>query len=170
MPPKSLPELIAWSKTHEGRKVIRFTSVSVISTLVSNGVLFLVYGFKLIKNEIDATLFGNLVATLPSYNLNRRWTWGKSGKSHWRKEILPFWIMSSLGIGFSAFGGAWAKHLVHTHPNWGHLLNTILLLGFNVGSFGIFWLLKMAVFNRIFHTSELADIDEHLTQEEAAGA
>jgi putative flippase GtrA len=164
--PRNRSEIKTWATSHEGRKIIRFTSVSVISTVVSNGVLFIVYGTKLIKNEIDATLFGNLVATLPSYNLNRRWTWGKSGKSHWRREILPFWIMSGLGIGFSAFGGAWAKDVVHSH-HWHHLLNTMLLMGFNLGSFAIFWVLKMMVFNRIFHTGELQDIDAHLVREEA---
>jgi putative flippase GtrA len=163
--PRNLAELRTWASSHEGRKILRFTSVSVISTVVSNGVLFLVYGTKLIKNEIDATLFGNLVATLPSYNLNRRWTWGKTGPSHWRKEILPFWAMSSLGIAFSAFGGAWAKDVVH-HHHWHHLVNTVLLMGFNLGSFAIFWVLKMLVFNRIFHTGELAQIDEHLVAEE----
>jgi hypothetical protein len=34
-------------------------------------------------------------------------------------------------------------------------------------SFGIFWVLKLKVFNRIFHVDELTEIDEHLATEEA---
>jgi len=164
--PKNLAELIAWTKSHQGRKIIRFTSVSVISTVVSNVSLFILYYPKFVTNEILATFLGNLIATLPAYNLNRRWTWGKTGKSHWRKEIVPFWAMSLVGILFSTFISQFAKQLVHHHPHWGQSINSLILMGFNLASFGIFWVLKMALFNRIFHTNELAEMDEHLTAEE----
>lgn len=161
-----LNDLIAWSKTHEGRKLIRFTSVSVISTIVSNATLFIVYGLKIIKGEVYATVFGNLVATLPSYYLNRTWTWGKTGRSHLRREIIPFWSMSLLGITFSMLGAEYARHLVHAHPHWMHLVKTIVVVGANFVSFAVFWVLKLKVFNRIFHVNELHDVDEHLTVEE----
>lgn len=160
----------AWAHTHQGRKVLRFTSVSVISTIVSNLVLLFVYGLRLIPNEIYATLFGNIVATVPSYWLNRSWTWGKRGRSHIRTEIIPFWSMSLLGISFSMIGANLVQSFVKTH-NWNnvhHVFATILLAGTNLLSFGIFWLLKLYVFNRIFHVDELAEVEEHLTAEEIA--
>jgi len=157
----------AWTKTHEGRKIIRFTSVSAVSTLVSFTSISVFYGFHIIKGVIWATVAGNLVATLPSYYLNRSWTWGKHGRSHFRKEIVPFWAMSGLGIGVSMLGATWARHEVHTH-HWAHLANTALVSFTNVVSFGLFWVLKIMVFNRIFHDHTLADIDAHLTDEELA--
>jgi len=36
----------------------------------------------------------------------------------------------------------------------------------NLFSFGLFWFLKMMVFNRIFHDHVLEEIDQHLTSEE----
>ena len=160
--------LWAWAHTHQGRKVIRFTSVSVISTIVSNVVLIAVYGFKWIPNEIYATLFGNLVATLPSYQLNRTWTWGKRGRSHFRKEIVPFWSMSLAGIAFSTIGASLVRHENSTHPAWSHLLKTGLVSGANLLSFVIFWFLKMWIFNKIFKVDDLQEMDEHLTAEEQA--
>lgn len=157
--------LIAWAKTHQGRKLIRFTAVSVVSTAVSALVISLVYGFKIIKGEVDATLFGNLVAAIPSYQLNRQWTWGKSGRSHLRKEVLPFAAMTALGIGFSLLGADFARHLVHTH-HWDHLVNTGLVVAANLVSFAIFWLLKLAVFNRIFRINEATEIETQLNEEE----
>ena len=165
---RRIEALVAWSKTHEGRKIIRFTSVSAISTVVSNTTIIFVYGLKIIKGEVYATVFGNLVATLPSYYLNRTWTWGKKGKSHIRREIIPFWTMSLLGISFSMLGGAYAGQLVSGHPDWPHLVATLIVAFANLASFGIFWVLKLKVFNRIFHVNELAEIDEHLSQEESA--
>jgi len=161
-----IEQALAWSKTHQGKKFIRFTSVSVISTVVSNVVLILVYGLKIIPNEVYATVFGNLVATIPSYNLNRKWTWGKTGRSHFRKEIVPFWCMSFIGIAFSTILANVAKHMIHTH-HWPHLFNTVLVAFANLMSFVIFWFLKMWVFNRIFKVDELAEVDHHLSREEA---
>jgi putative flippase GtrA len=162
-------KFMAWSKTHQGRKLIRFTSVSVVSTAVSAIVIFLVYGLKIIKGEVEATLFGNLVAAIPSYQLNRKWTWGKSGRSHWRKEVLPFACMTALGIGFSLLGASYARHLVHTH-HWDHLVNTGLVVVANLVSFGIFWVLKLMVFNRIFRVDEASEIETHLNEEETPPA
>ena len=56
-----------------------------------------------------SAIFANAVATFPSYWLNRRWAWGKSGRSHFMKEIVPFWAMSAAGIAFSIFFAYGAK-------------------------------------------------------------
>jgi putative flippase GtrA len=161
----SLGKIIEWTKSHQGRKLIRFTSVSVVSTAVSILTISLVYGFKIIRGEVEATLFGNLMGAIPSYTLNRRWTWGKTGRSHLRGEILPFAVMSALGISFSMVGGAYARHLVHTH-RWSHLFNTGIVDAANLASFALFWVLKLVVFNRIFRVDEEAEIDAHLVREE----
>jgi putative flippase GtrA len=158
--------VLDWSRTHQGRKLIRFTAVSVVSTVVSLLVISVVYGLKIIHSEIDATLFGNVIGAIPSYALNRRWTWGKSGRSHMVKEVLPFTVMAVLGIAFSVLGAAYAKHLVHAH-HLSHLLNTGIVDAANLVSFAIFWVLKLIVFNRIFRVDEESEIDAHLVAEEA---
>ena len=138
----------------------------MVSTGVSVVVIAIVYGLKIIKGEVEATLVGNIIGAIPSYTLNRRWTWGKSGPSHIRKELLPFWIMAVLGIAFSMVGASYAKHLVHTH-NWSHLFNTGIVDAANLASFAVFWVLKLIVFNRIFHVDEEAEIEAHLVEEES---
>lgn len=148
-----LDTFIAWTKGHQGRKLIRFTAVSAVSTAVSVVVIALVYGLKIIKGEVEATLIGNIIGAVPSYSLNRRWTWGKTGRSHVRKELLPFWTMAVLGIAFSMVGASYAKSIVHSH-HWSHLFNTGIVDGANLVSFAIFWILKLIVFNRIFHVRE----------------
>ncbi len=159
--------LVAWTKTHEGKKIVRFTMVSAVSTVTSFGSISILYGLKIIPGVIWATLAGNIIASLPAYQLNRRWTWGKRGRSHWRKEILPFWIMTVLGIAVSQVGALWARHEVRTHQ-WSHLTNTALVSSTNLASFAIFWVLKIIVFNRIFQVDTEHEIEEHLEAEESA--
>jgi putative flippase GtrA len=157
--------ILAWSRTHEGKKLIRYTAASAMTTIVSLAAVSAFYGFRWIPDVIWATLAGNVVGMVPAYQLNRRWTWGKRGRSEFRREVAPFLTMSVLGIAFSQLGAWWAKHEVNTH-HWSHLTNTGLVAGANLLCFAIFWVLKLIVFNRIFGVDPLKMMDEHLTVEE----
>ena len=154
-----------WSKSHEGKKLIRFTAVSIISTGVSFVTLFLVFGVFKVWSQVPSTVFANAVATIPSYNLNRKWAWGKGGRSHLMKEILPFWSMAAVGIAVSVVGAQAARHVSVKH-HLPHLEQTIIVLVANVLSFAIFWVLKLLLFNRLFHVNEMEEFDEHLELEE----
>ncbi len=169
-------DLIAWTRSHQGRKLIRFTSVSVISTVVSQGLIAIFFGVTRWMGVVEATVVANCLATIPAYNLNRRWTWGKHGRSHLVKEVLPFWLMSALGIAASFFMSLGAKAIVndsyfvvhgqHHH----HVIATLIVMAANFVAFGIFWVLKLLVFNRIFRVHELEEIEEHLEHEEEEAA
>ena len=150
-----------WERRHtpEAKKVIRYTMVSVISTVASFGVLGIVYGLHIITGEIEATVFANVVATIPSYFLNRMWVWGKGGRSHWMKEIVPFWVMSAFGIVVSIGGAAVARHIGKTH-HLTHIQQTALLLVANLVSFGLFWILKYMLYNRLFHVHPVEELDD----------
>jgi putative flippase GtrA len=164
-----LRSFISWSRTHQGKKMVRYVLGSVITTGVSFSSIAILYGFRIIPGVIWATLAGNLIATLPAYYLNRTWTWGKRGRSHFRREIVPFWSMSFLGISFSMLGAFWARHEVHSHA-WNRLADTALVTGTNLACFAVFFLLKLMVFNRIFHVNKLEQIDERLNLEETTAS
>lgn len=155
----------AWLHTHQGRKVLRYSMVSVISTTVSLIVIALVYGVLHLWTEVPSTIFGNAVATFPSYWLNRRWAWGKTGRSHLWKEVAPFWFMAALGIAFSIVGASLARH-TGQQLKLSHLGKTALVETANILSFGVFWVVKLLIFNHLFKV-ELEEFDEHLTAEEA---
>jgi membrane protein YdbS with pleckstrin-like domain len=85
--------------------------------------------------------------------------WGKGGRSHLGKEVVPFWVMSALGIAVSIVGASLAKHIGTTH-HFSHLEQTALVLFANIVSFGVFWVLKFLVFNRLFRVHPLEDLDD----------
>lgn len=161
--PELLERLSRWLNTKEGKKIFRYSMVSVISTAVSFTVLVIVFGFIFKHSEVQDTVFANLVATFPSYWLNRSWAWGKTGRSHLTKEVLPFWAMSIVGIAFSIVGATIAKGIGnHLGPHH-HIEQTILVVAANFLSFAIFWVVKLMVFNRLFHVPTLLDeIEEHI--------
>jgi putative flippase GtrA len=142
--------------TPEGLKVIRYTMVSVISALTSLAILTIVYGVLRLWTEVFSTLFANVMAGIPSFILNRRWVWGKTGRSHFWREILPFAVMSLTGIGFALYTATLAHNFADAHQLH-HLARTVLVVGANVASFGILWFLKFLILNRLF--AQIADAE-----------
>ncbi|MCL4446043.1 MAG: GtrA family protein [Actinobacteria bacterium] len=151
-----------WLHTREGKKIFRYSMVSVISTLVAFATLFVVYGVLRLWTEVPSTVFANAVATIPSYWLTRNWAWGKGGRSHIVKEVIPFWAMAAFGIAVSIVGASFARKIGHSY-DLDHVAQTALVLFANVASFGTFWILKLMLFNRLFHVPTLLEeIDEHV--------
>jgi putative flippase GtrA len=152
----ALVRLWRFSRSPQGLKVVRYTMVSIISALTSLVILTLVFGVLRLWGEVVSTLFANIMAGIPSYYLNRRWVWGKSGRSHIWREILPFWVMSITGIGFALYTATLAHNFADSH-HLQHLARTILVVGANIAAFGILWLLKFLVLNRLF--AQIADTE-----------
>jgi putative flippase GtrA len=144
--------------TPTGKKMFRYTMVSVISTVVSFSVLFLVYGVFRLWTEVPSTIFANLVASVPAYYLNRNWSWGKSGRSHLLKEVVPFWTMSAAGLALSIFTASQAQHLSDVH-HIHHFGRTVLVEGANTGAFAILWVVKFLVFNQLFKVHPVAELE-----------
>ncbi len=152
----AVTRLWEFSRTPEGLKVLRYTMVSIISALTSLVILTIVYGVLGLWNEVVSTLFANVMAGFPSYYLNRRWVWRKGGRSHVWREVLPFWVMSITGIGFALYTATLARNFADSH-HLQHLGRTVLVVGANVAAFGILWLLKFLILNRLF--AEIADAE-----------
>ena len=144
------------SRTPQGLKVVKYTMVSVISALTSLVILTIVFGVLKLWGEVASTLFANIMAGIPSYYLNRRWVWGKGGRSHIWRELLPFWVMSISGIGFALYTASLAHNFADAH-HLQHLARTVLVVGANIAAFGTLWILKFLILNRLF--AEIADAE-----------
>lgn len=72
--------------------------------------------------------------------------------------------MSRTGMGFALFPTTLAKDFAAAH-HLQHLAKTVLVVGANIAAFGIVWLLKFAIFNKLIaqiaaaksHDEELAE-------------
>jgi putative flippase GtrA len=144
------------ARTPQGLKIIRYTMVSVISALTSLVILVILFGVLRLWGEVVCTLIANVLAGIPSYILNRRWVWGKGGRSHLWREVLPFWVMSITGIGFALVTSTLAHNFAVNH-NLQHVARTALVVGANIAAFGILWFLKFLILNRLF--AEIADAE-----------
>ncbi len=151
---------VLWEQrdTPQVKRLVKYTLVSVTSTAVSFLGLLLIFGVFRLWGQVVSTVVANGIATVPSYHLHRRWVWGKGGRSHLTKEILPFWTMAAMGITVSIGGATIARHLSDTYQ-LGHGVQTVLVLGANIVSFAVFWGLKFLLYNRIFHVRPRVELD-----------
>lgn len=140
--PRSLLER---SRTPGGRKMVRYSLVSVISVIVSQIVLFFAQGFWSART---ANIVAVCISAVPSYYLNRAWAWGKTGKSHFIKEIVPFWSLALLGLVLSTFAADWAE--TNAYRVTGSELGQRLVVNFAaLAAFGILWVGKFFIFNKV---------------------
>jgi putative flippase GtrA len=161
--PELIERLVEFLKTPRGRTMIKFSCVSVISTIVAQGTLWIVFYNLRLWTAVPCNIFANACATLPSYTLNRRWAWGKSGRAHFWKEVVPFWSLSAAGMAMSIGTVSVAAHVAHVH-HLGHLSTAILVNAANFSAFGILWILKFMVFNRLFKAATGEDLEPILIE------
>jgi len=152
----TLPGILARLQTPAGRKLFRYSATSVVSVCVS--VVFLVFFAGVLgwKAWISSTL-STAIATVPSYELNRKWAWGKTGQSHLWKEVVPFWALAFIGWGFSTLCTDMAETFAK-HHHLAHLTRTALITTVYVGAFGVLWIGKFVLFNKVLFAHHPEDL------------
>src|SRR5215216_7345972 len=129
------------------RLVLRYSLVSLVSVGVFQSVLLVAFGMLHWTAPL-ANMVACTVATVPSYYLNRTWTWGRRGRSHLWREVVPFWALAFLGLALSTwaadFGSTFARQAAASHAATTAIVMTASLL-----AFGVLWVGKFAVFNAL---------------------
>jgi putative flippase GtrA len=150
--------VVAFTRTTGGRRLIKYSAVSVVSVVVSEvALLIALHFFTATWSNIIAVAVG----TIPSYELNRSWVWGKSGKSHLWKEVVPFWALSFLGLVLSTIAVKLVSdHVIHdATPDT--TFQKLVILATNLAAFGVLWVGKFLIINKLlFHHHPEAVGDE----------
>jgi putative flippase GtrA len=143
---EALPILGPWYRTAGGRKKLRYAMVSVVAVPVGTaGVAF----FNVVGLAAGwSAVLGNSCGAVPSYVLNRYWVWGKNDKNKLVSEVLPFWGITLVGIGFSFLVAHEAGQVTRRHGITG-ATRLLILLAANIAGFGVLWVAKYILFNKV---------------------
>jgi putative flippase GtrA len=148
--------LLDFTRTPEGKKMIRYSATSAICVVISTAILTVLVGI-LRWDAFGGSLTATTLSTIPSYQLNRKWAWGKSGKGHLWKEVVPFWTLAFIGLAFSTWASVVAQSYAK-HHHLSHLLHTLVVDGAFIGSFGVLWIGKFIIFNKILFVHHPEDL------------
>jgi putative flippase GtrA len=138
-------------------RLARCMGVSVITTIVSVTTLAATtLGFGL--EAWVANVLATAVATVPSYHLNRRWTWGKRGASDLWREMLPFWVLSFAGLVLSTLAVALTDSWLHG-SHLGEPLRTLVIVTAHLSGFGILWVAQFVLLERVLFTGRVEPLE-----------
>lgn len=120
------------------RRLVKYASVSVISTVTSLTVLALLTG-ALGFNAVVANIIAVGVGTVPSFELNRRWVWSQPRHGARATQIVPFCLLSFSGLVISSVAVQLAAEAT---AGQGRLWHTAAVEMANIGSYGVLWLVQ----------------------------
>jgi putative flippase GtrA len=152
----SLSSLRDQARTPTGQKLIRYTMVSIISVII--GQILLALAFGLFRwTAAWSNVFAVGVSSLPSYYLNRAWAWGKRGRSHFMKEVLPFWGLAFLGLLLSTYFVSVAEGHARSYSD-SRAVQTIIINGAALAAFGVLWVAKFVILNKLMFAHHEEDL------------
>lgn len=136
---------------------MRYSAVSVVGVVVSE-VLILVFSGAMKMSGVPSNVAAVALSSIPSYYLNRAWVWGKYGKNHLTREVIPFWAFAFAGLVLSTIIVA----LIVPHPapadaDWTY---TALVMVGNFAGFGILWVVKFFAFEKLLFGASTHRIPE----------
>jgi putative flippase GtrA len=142
-------------------KLWRYGSVSVISTVLTNALLFLFYDTVNLGTAMECNVIATTIVTIPAYYLNRNWTWRKSGKSDLWREVVPFWVIAFVSLVISTVAVGVAAHNAD-HISHSKLVRSLLVNLANFVTYGSIWVVKFIIFNTYMfvHHHRPAEVDE----------
>jgi putative flippase GtrA len=136
--------LPAWAARLYERPMIekfwKYSMTSVVGVVLGQSFIFL-FASVLDWSWGWANIAAVSISTLPTYYMSRAWVWQKRGKSNLYAEVIPFWVMTFLGLLLSTIA---VVILEHRYPD-----NKILANVGNVLGFGVLWLAKFFILDKL---------------------
>ncbi len=137
-------------------KLFRYSAASVAGVVTSQVVLIgLVLGAGV--DAAPANVVAVVAGALPNYLINRAWTFNKTGAHSLSREILPFWGMAILGLLLSTVAVGWADEAFDG--------NFLALSAANIGSFGVLWIARFFILDRLVFAPLAELVEEHVDDE-----
>jgi putative flippase GtrA len=135
---------------------LRYGTVSLIATTTSLTVLGVLVSTTAVPAGI-ANVIATAVGTFPSFELNRRWVWRRTGRRSMKAELLPFWVLSFTGLALStvtvSLSAAWADS-----TGLDGFARTAVIELANVAAWGSLWVAQFVILDRfLFRTQATAN-------------
>jgi putative flippase GtrA len=126
-------------------RVLKYASVSVIATATSLAVLGVLVGLERFPS-VWANVIATALGTIPSFELNRRWVWSDTRGQRRVAQVVPFALLSLVGLAVSCLAVRVASDATAQSGRWVH---TLSVEGANVCAYGVLWLVQFVLCDRV---------------------
>src|SRR5579862_3335863 len=121
-------------------QLMRYATVSAISTSVSLAILGVLVATRAVTAGW-ANVIATSVATVPSFELNRRWVWAKKGPRSLHREAAPYFALTFVGLGLATVTVSTLTGYASRH-HAGDATRTLVALGSYLFGFGTVWIVQ----------------------------
>lgn len=136
-----------WVATPTGRKLVRYFLASAVNVVVAEAILAFSFGV-LHWSARSSNMTGAGLAALPAYWLARRWVWGRTGRSHLLKEVVPFWTLAGLSLAVTTWVAGLAEH-AGADITSSRLGQTLIVTGSVFAASATLWVVRFLVLNGV---------------------
>ena len=123
------------------RRLGRYLVTSMVATVVSELTLIELYG-RGVLGAGPAAVAANLAGTFPSYLMSRYWIWADADREGAGRQAASYWAVSIFSLAVSTAVVAAAGH----YAPRGHTLHVAIVGIAYIGTYGVLWLGKFAVY------------------------
>ena len=153
---RSRAEVLTRIREADYRKMLKYSAVSAVAFPFTQ-VLLLVFTLGLDWSFVTANLVAVSIMAFPAYVMNRYWVWGKKDKNRFMTEVLPFWVITLIGLILSTI-------CAHFADLW--FESPIAVNVANAVGFGLVWVFKFVFLDRVmFGGHQHFPVDEDLDAE-----
>ena len=160
--------LFAHARTDAGQRALRYVATSGFGVVTTQILLFLfLHGFD--WKPVPSNFTAVTIISVPAFLLNKYWVWGKRGRAHMRREVLPFWLFTVAGWILSTLAVILVVNATK-NPDMESLKdgNKIAVQAANIAGFGVLWVLKYLFLDKVmFGPDHHTPYDEDIELEEA---
>jgi putative flippase GtrA len=126
-----------------GEQIMRFGMASIIGIVITQGLLIGFHGLLNINASVS-NLLAVMISAAPVFVLNKRWVWGQLGPASVKREIVPFWAFTLLGLVISTVLVTVVDH--YTDRTWP-------VMAANIAGFGLVWVSKFLFLDSVVFAS-----------------
>jgi putative flippase GtrA len=156
--------LIAHARSDAGRRAIRYSMCSVVG-VVGTQILLVIFLHVLLWKPVMSNFVAVTVMSVPVFMLNKYWVWGKRGRAHMRREVIPFWLFTVAGWILSTLMVILVVKATRSPAQPDGNKYAVQLA--NIAGFGILWILKYVFLDKImFGPDHHTPYDEDIEREE----
>jgi putative flippase GtrA len=131
-------------------RLLRYAAVSLVATtttMASLGIMVGLVGMSAVWSNVVATAIG----TIPSFELNRRWVWGRSDRRSLLRQVVPFCSLAFAGLVLSTL----AVGVVSGYTSgWTRMDHTSAVELANLAAYGSLWIVQYQLLNRLLFAGE----------------
>lgn len=122
----------------------RYTVGSAICFGVSELVFVALFWPGLLGSK-GAAIVASIAGIIPGYFLNRSWTWGRTGRSDFWREVVPYWATALISTALAALGTGTANTIFADESRG---TRTVINAVAYMLVYGVLFVAKYVVFHR----------------------